>query len=392
MLERLKVALVHQTYSRMGGREHYVAKLVDGLLGKGHEVHLFCAKVRAEPPEGLHIHRVFRLNINGLTRSVSFAIAARARLRGHRFDIVHGFGDAAKQDVLGPGPGCHREFRKRVLLSPEAPVGKRAAARISPYQWVQMWMESARLKRGAFRKLMVNSRMVRDQIGKYFDINDEDVRVVYNGVDLERFDPERLAAARGDVRASLGLGEGTFAILFVGSGFFLKGLDILLEAFGAVAARLPEARLLVVGRDRRRRAYERQSIRNGLGDRVRFLGTTEEPEMLYAAADIFVLPSRYDASANTVLEAMACGLPVITSSANGAKEFIKEGREGFVLEDHAGSEGLAALILKLSSEEKRKAMGRAAREKAEQLPLERNLEETLGVYGEVVELKKRLKL
>ena len=122
------------------------------------------------------------------------------------------------------------------------------------------------------------------------------------------------------------------------------------------------------------------------------MGTTDEPERLYAAADVFVLPSRYDASANTVLEAMASGLPVITSSGNGAKEFIEEGKEGFVLEASTDGDGLAALILGLSGEEKRKAMGRAAREKAMLFPLERNLEETLGVYAEVVELKKRLKL
>lgn len=389
MSEHLKVALVHQTYSRIGGREHYVANLADGLLARGHEVHLFCARVRAKPPEALRIHRVFRLNVNGLTRAVSFAVAAQASVRRGSFDIVQGFGDITRQDVLRLGGGCHREFRKRVLLSPEAAFGKRAAARISPYQWVQMWMESARLQRGAFRKLIVNSRMVQDQIGEHFDVREGDVRVVYNGVDLARFDAERLAGARNDVRASLGLGEGTFAILFVGSGFFLKGLDILLEALGRVAGKLPEARLLVAGRDRRQRLYERSCEGSGSGGRVRFLGTTEEPEFLYAAADLFVLPSRYDAAANTVLEAMASGLPVVTSGANGAKEFIEGGRQGYVLEDNGGSEGLAALILRLSSKEEREAMGRRAREKAERFPLERNLEETLGVYGKVMELKRR---
>jgi len=389
MLERLKVALVHQTYSRMGGREHYVANLADGLLERGHEVHLFCAKVRAEPPEALRIHRVFRLNVNGLTRTASFALAAQASVRRHEFDIVHGFGDIAKQDVLRLGGGCHREFRKRVLLSADAPLRRRMSARLSPHQWVQLALESARLKKGNFIKLIVNSRTVRDQIGKYFDVSDEDVRVVYNGVDLERFDAHRFENARDDIRGSLGLSKENLAILFLGSGFFLKGLDTLLGAFGRAATELPGARLLVAGRDRRQGAYERLAERYGVGARARFVGTTDEPERLYAAADVFVLPSRYDASANTVLEAMACGLPVITSSGNGAKEFIEEGKEGFVLEASTDGDGLAALILGLSSEEKREAMGRAARKKAMLFPLKRNLEETLGVYAEVVELKKR---
>jgi len=389
MLERLKVALVHQTYSRMGGREHYVANLADGLLERGHEVHLFCAKVRAEPPEALRIHRVFRLNVNGLTRTASFALAAQASVRRHEFDIVHGFGDIAKQDVLRLGGGCHREFRKRVLLSADAPLRRRMSARLSPHQWVQLALESARLKKGNFIKLIVNSRTVRDQIGKYFDVSDEDVRVVYNGVDLERFDAHRFENARDDIRGSLGLSKENLAILFLGSGFFLKGLDTLLGAFGRAATELPGARLLVAGRDRRQGAYQRLAERYGVGGRARFVGTTDEPERLYAAADVFVLPSRYDASANTVLEAMACGLPVITSSGNGAKEFIEEGKEGFVLEASTDGDGLAALILGLSSEEKREAMGRAARKKAMLFPLKRNLEETLGVYAEVVELKKR---
>jgi len=391
MGESLKIALVHTTYSRGGGTERYVADLAEGLVAKGHEVHLFCASVREQPPSGVRLHRVSRVNLGGALKTLSFAARAQAMAGREEFDIVNGFGDIVRQDVLRLGGGCHREFRKKVLLFAETPLVRRIAARISPHQWTLMALERKRLRQGNYVRVVVNSRMVRDEIRRELAVPREAIRVIYNGVDLGRFDRRKFEAERAEIRRSAGVGEGDFAVLFLGSGYRRKGLATLLEACAAVFREEPRARLLVAGWDRKAAGYAARARELGLGEYVNFLGVTNEPERLYAAADLYVLPTRYDPFANTVLEAMASGLPVITTRTNGASEVIEEGVEGFVMDDARDTRRLASLILKCAPEETRNAMGARGRRKAEELPLERNLDETLEVYREVVELKRRSK-
>jgi UDP-glucose:(heptosyl)LPS alpha-1,3-glucosyltransferase len=167
-------------------------------------------------------------------------------------------------------------------------------------------------------------------------------------------------------RRELGLGRGDCAVLFLGTGYARKGLDLLLEAFPRVVAAWPEARLLIAGFDSARARFEARAAELGIGARTTFLGGTLTPEHLYAAADLYVLPTRYDPFANSTLEALACGLPVITSTANGGGELIDAGVQGACIDVARGAEVLAEECLRWRSPERRASAARAARARAEE--------------------------
>jgi UDP-glucose:(heptosyl)LPS alpha-1,3-glucosyltransferase len=188
------------------------------------------------------------------------------------------------------------------------------------------------------------------------------VSVVYNGVDLERFHPCRRAGEGAELRRSCGWAAEDLVLLFLGTGYGRKGLDVLLDALARLD--VPRSHLLVVGYDSASGRFERRAAELGLGRRVRFLGGRRDVETCFAAADLYVLPTRYDPFANTTLEALASGLPVITTAANGAGELVTEGVEGSIVAAEDGGALLERLCL-WSDRERLAAAARAARTLAE---------------------------
>ena len=175
----------------------------------------------------------------------------------------------------------------------------------------------------------------------------EDVPVIRYGVDTETFHPAARAKRRDSERASLGIQPTDFCILMIGNDWKNKGLDTLLIAL-RVCSEL-DLTLLVAGSDDRR-AYE-EAIRNlHLESKIRFLGSSPDVMRFYAAADAYVAPSLEDAYGLPILEAMACGLPVIASSRAGATEIIRDGCNGLVLPDPEDSHQLAALLRRVYSD------------------------------------------
>jgi UDP-glucose:(heptosyl)LPS alpha-1,3-glucosyltransferase len=140
-------------------------------------------------------------------------------------------------------------------------------------------------------------------------------------------------------------------------------------------------RLFVIGTDNHT-TYQRWVVKNGLTDQVLFLGPKRNIEKYYAASDIFVLPTLYDAFANVCLEAMACGLPVITTDSNGAADLILDRKNGYILKTQRADE-LAARIKALESESDRVKMGTAAAAEAAIFTMEKHLSEVLKLYGRV---------
>ncbi len=130
------------------------------------------------------------------------------------------------------------------------------------------------------------------------------------------------------VRRRFGVHADERLVLFAGNDFQRKGLQLLLEALAMV--RDEKLKLIVASLDPPGR-YARWAAANGLGKNVVFAGHQKKMEKLYGASDLFILPTRYDAFANVCLEALACGVPVITTRTNGASELIENGRNGYVM-------------------------------------------------------------
>jgi UDP-glucose:(heptosyl)LPS alpha-1,3-glucosyltransferase len=240
--------------------------------------------------------------------------------------------------------------------------------------------ESALISHPNLQKIICNSRMVAEEFRSYYGVEESRLEVIYNGVDTDRFHPGLASAYRSQTRAALGIAEAQPLLLFVGNGFERKGVKSLLEALRHMAH--DEAHLLVVGEDRQRLAMMRLSDSWGLQKRVHFTGARSDVERYYAAADAFVLPSIYDPCPNTVLEALACGLPCLVSDRCGAKEWVMEGINGYV----TSPTDIDELSLRLDDLcSSAPGMRKAARLSAEHLTLEAMSENLVNLYAKLID-------
>jgi UDP-glucose:(heptosyl)LPS alpha-1,3-glucosyltransferase len=174
-----------------------------------------------------------------------------------------------------------------------------------------------------------------------------DVGVIYNGLDLECFSPRRRAELRAESRRAFSLRDDDFVLLLIGNDWRNKGLGCMLEAMAQVAD--PRLRALVVGHDSPS-GFCSLIARLALDTRVHFCPPRRDVETYYAGADVYVGPSLDDAFAQPPSEAMACGLPVITSRQNGGSEIITHGCDGLVLENAADSKALADMLRMLRND------------------------------------------
>ena len=289
---------------RIGGTEGYVLNLLRYLAERGHSVTLYAGEV--DPDAVAASVRVVRLpgGRGGRRGLLRFAVAARrAELAGH--DVVQGFGRSVHHDIFRAGGGCHRTWlRLRGGVS-------------TPWDQLEAALDTAALRRA--QVVICNSEMAARDVVVDGGVAPMRVRVVRNGVDLERFAPseERRAA----VRAELAVPEGGRVALFLGSGFERKGLHVAAKAFARVAG--SSDRFVVVGADRREERA-RNALLAELGDRLVWVGPSSTPEHWLAAADASVLPTRYDPAANTTLESLACGVPVVTTQRDGNHEVVPD--------------------------------------------------------------------
>jgi UDP-glucose:(heptosyl)LPS alpha-1,3-glucosyltransferase len=247
--------------------------------------------------------------------------------------------------------------------------------RLSPRHALLLAIEE-RVFADASQVVLCNSAMVRDEIAARYAVPEARLVVLPNGVDLERFRPGRRAALGAPLRTALGdAAPDTTVWLLLGSGFHRKGVDTALRALAGCGD--PAARLWIAGADPPA-TWRRLAERLGVAGRVRFLGLRDDTPALCAAADGFLLPTRYDAFANACLEAAAAGLPVVTSGANGAAAWLGAGAR--VVEDPEDAQGFAKALDDLADPQRRATLGAAARARAEETGWERHVEALRALY------------
>ena len=205
---------------------------------------------------------------------------------------------------------------------------------------------------------------------KQFYPASSEISVIYNGLDLECFSPQRRARLRAGSRQALSVQDDEFVLLLLGNDWRNKGLNCLLEGMAQVAN--PRLRALIVGSDNRF-PFLPLITQLSLEGRVQFCPPRADVEAYYAAADAYVGPSLDDAFAQPPAEAMACGLPVITTRQNGGSEIVTHGCDGLVLENPADSRGLADMIRNLIADPGLcNRLGAAAAEKARRYTWQQN--------------------
>lgn len=378
MTERLRVAMLALDFHRQGGSEARTGHLVDALVAAGHEVHLVGARIRGSWDPRIVCHGVGVARHPRWVETLAFIAASKPLVARERFDVVHSQIRPYLPGVVTVGGGCHRFYLERVL--PEEQGGMVAwAKRWTPLHRILLSLERQRYRPEGNTWVIANSQLNRDGILVYYPLPYSRMRVVYNGVDAQRFTPDNVARFRLEVRRALGLEEGDLGLLFVGSNFSRKGLGLVLDALAWCGGAAHRMRLVVLG-GRTGGHWQRRVATLGLAGRVRFVGPSPDPERYYAAADVFVLPTRFDPFANATLEAMAAGLPVVTTRMNGVAEILTHGTDGYVLDEPPGVGDLAKLLLELADGDLRSAMGQAARQTALRYPWQATAMGTLETY------------
>jgi len=356
-----------------GGTEADLRRMAAGLAARGHEVHVFCARADAAIP-GVRVRRVPVVRAGRVARLLSFALRAPRAVARERWDVIVGFGRTPWQDVVRAGGGTHRTYLARMEAA-----GLRRRGR-GPYHRAILWLEGRMYGPGGHRRVLAVSRRVRDEIVADYGVAAERVAVVYNGVDLVRFDPARRAALGPPLRAALGVPPDARLCAAIGSGFRRKGFDLLLDLWRTAPP--PATMLVLVGDDERLASWRRAVRRPPLAGRVLVSGPRDDVEAVLAAADVVCVPSRQEAFGNVVLEACAAGVPVVTSRRAGAAELLDGPLAALVVDE---PEDLAALgrALARALGAEGPALGRAARAAAERLPWDAHLDRVEALFAEV---------
>jgi UDP-glucose:(heptosyl)LPS alpha-1,3-glucosyltransferase len=394
----VRIALVRQRYNPFGGAERFVERAIGALEKEGAEITLITRawKAGAKPGDGGEAGEagedaaagsrrrsriVNPFHLGRLWRDLGFARGVRALLSREHFDLVQSHERIAGCDLYRAGDGVHRQWLayRAVTASPLERLG----VWLNPWHRYVCAEERAMFGHPKLRAVICNSQMVAGEIRRHFPAAAGKLHVIYNGVDLEHFHPARRAALRDEARARFHCAPEDAVFAFVGSGFARKGLAAAIEALARLQARGPApVRLLVAGRDRALATFRAQAERAGVAGRVLFTGGLEDVRPVYAAADCFILPTRYDPFPNTALEAMAMGLPAIVSTQCGAAELVRTGDNGWVCapDDAAALAACMQEAAELAFSPAGQVAGEAARRSAESFGIDMMAEQMVALY------------
>jgi UDP-glucose:(heptosyl)LPS alpha-1,3-glucosyltransferase len=366
---RLRIAFVVHDYHRHGGHARYTAELATRFR-HDHEVHVFSSVVDDPDTAGITFHHVPSWRRTSLTAALSFVVPGTLAVRG-RFDVVHAQGLCGLRHNLATA-----HFIQPAWYAALAREGVRVGWRQLGFKYLVPPLERRALCQPATRRVIAISERVRADVAECYG-RTTGVDVIYHGTDTTTFHPDNRGRYRREVRAAVGVPDDRFVALYVGD--LKKGAAAAIRA----TARAPGVTLLVVSGSPPA-PYKAIADAEGVADRVIFHGHSKRVETFFAAADAFVFPTVYDPFGLVICEAMAAGLPVVTSRAAGAGELITPGTDGLLTGRAWDVPALAEHLAALRDDPGlRDRLGAAARARVEPLTWDRTAAETLAVYRAV---------
>ncbi len=324
--ENMKVCLAIEKFDPgTGGAERYCWDLAHFLADRGHEIAIISMKTSGTDNPDIAIHKIGVIKFPQALRHLSFAIMHFLKARKMKGWVHYGVGNTFYMDVYQPHGGLHDAWSERDIIRYPENIRPliRIIKRLSLKDAVQRAFEWWTLKKERPVVLAI-SKMVGNDIRDFCGSNPPEIYLIPNGIDTKKYTPEKIER-RSEIRKSYGLDENDFVLLFVANNFILKGFRILLEALEKI--RQTNVRLLVVGQP----DAGSMSLAEKFGRRIVFAGKTAGLDYIYPACDCLAHPTYYDACSLVVLESLASGTPVITTSANGAAMFIESGNNGYVI-------------------------------------------------------------
>lgn len=380
----MRIALIKRRYSlKVGGSERYCVTLARHFRAAGHDVAVIGESIDEELSGEVTFLPVSTNKLTSWTRNRSFANNAGKLAQAGRFDVVYALGRSFGVDCVRVTERLQSHWLDVYYRHPL----NRVLQRLNPRHRTLIDLERTIYNSPDTRRVITQCQLDRRLLLETYGVPEEKIRTIYNGVDTQAFCPTMRQLAPF-VRRELGVPEGAPLLVFASMDFEGKGLRSILKALAETKHKT--ARLLVLGAGPIRKF---QGIAHELHveDRVKFAGRRADIARYYGSGDLFLLPTAYEPFPNVNLEAMACGLPVMTTGTAGGADVVRPGDNGYLISDvHAVEEMIAAIDTHLSlGSAERERMSECCWATAQQFPIERNVQQTLAMFEEVVQEKRR---
>jgi len=355
----VRLALVIFKYFPYGGLQRDFAGIARELLQRGHQCRAYCLEWEGAPLPGLDLRRLSVSAATNVGRYRRFATRLRDELASDPVDAVVGFNKLPGLDVYFAGDPCYLE---------KALTGRGRLYRLGArFRHFTAW-ERAVFGYGGDVQILLLSAAEGERFVRHYATEPARMYLLPPGVSPDRRAPPDAARRRERTRGLLGLPPGSPTLLFLGSGFATKGLDRALRALASLGrdAAGRQLQLLVAGQDRQA-PFARLARRLGVASQVAFLGGRDDVPDLLQAADLLLHPARHEAAGVALLEALAAGLPVVTTAACGYAPHVVASRGGLVVPEPFRQEALEAALVRVLEPEFRevcreRALAYAARE------------------------------
>ena len=378
-----------------GGAETYVVDLCHRLVRLGHDVELYAESWREGVlPREVRCVAIAAPGRTKLARMLAFGKNSETALKAAAHDCTVGFINTWHHDVLIPQGGV--QAGSLFANAKRHPAGWRRTAyllgkQLNPKFWAHRSIERKQYGHDRPMRVVAVSRLVKSHLQRFHQVPTHRVHVIPNAIDADRLAVPHPGATRCRFRNDFDLRPDDLVGLFAGHNFWLKGLAPLLHSLAERKRRNPSSRaikLLVCGGGTLA-PFEKMVRRLGLAENVRLLGFYPDIRDCFHASDFFVSPTYYDPCSLVVFEALACGLPVITTTCNGAGEVMTDGREGFVVTSPEATDELISALDRMAVDADRSNMASHAMSLGREQSFDRHVSRLVEVFEEAAAAKPR---
>ena len=368
------VAVVIPKYGLVGGGEKYALELTERIAASDrYKIHVFANQWRTQS-DRITFHKVPIIAFPKFLTTVSFAWFANQEIGRTNFDLIHTHERIFRADIFTMHSVPHRFWVREIRKK-----------RMSLFDYGTAWVEGQLIHKGKCKKYLAVSSLTKEKFLQEFTVDPGKVQIVYPGVDIDKFSRLDRQRCRQDIRRRFGLGEADTVLLVVSMNFELKGLDNLIASMSRIKAKQPNAKLklLVAGKGNEKK-YSRLARECGLAGDVIFSGVWKDDiEKVYLASDIFSMLSKFDTFGMAALEAMSASLPVVISENVGAKDLVRDGMNGYVV--NSADIGLISSKIEIMLDHRiRERMAEEAYKEAQNHTWDRLAEKILHIYDETL--------
>jgi UDP-glucose:(heptosyl)LPS alpha-1,3-glucosyltransferase len=358
----MNIGLVRRGYSSTGGAENYLKRLGRTLVERGFAAKLYTTEEwpEAEWPYGTLVR---------FKASTPWMFAQEIQKRRESGEILFSLDRVFACDCYRAGDGVHRIWLERRIA--HEPAWRSLFRFLNPKHRQILELERSLFEGGGAKKVIANSKLVKNEIVREFGYPQDNIAVIYNG--LPRVQSKTKPRSRLELRRDWKLRDDEIALLFAGSGWERKGLNYAIEAIQPTEN--VNILLLIAGSGTKPAHIPKN---------VRFLGPVADMQSLYAASDLFILPTIYDPFSNACLEALSFGMPVITTASNGFAEIIEPGVHGEVIDRPNDTGAIQKAVEEWADPDRRQAAKESCLNLAHRFSMDRNVEQTLEVLKGLV--------